>query len=1094
MASFAEVPGFSKEPRDLVPSDKISLPSPKAAQVAAPLTQGKQTDDATLLLQVEGVLEEGDGVLDDGSLYDAHTFTGQAGQTVAITLESIEFDTFLLLRDSEGNELARNDDIDADGYNYHSFIALTLPADGTYQVWANGRDAASRGRYRLTVVETTPEQAAPLLSRAALGQVEANQLVQQGLGQFNASQFQAALQSWEQALAIYQAIGDRSGERRALSSLGLVYRHTGDYRRAIEFDEQSLAIAREISDRSSERLALGNLGLAYLNLGDHHRAIDLYGQALAIAREIGDRSGEGLALSGLGLSYLNLEDYRRAIEVYGQYLELAREISNHGGEGLALSGLGIAYSNLGEYQQAIDVYEQYLELARKHQMHDEEIRSLGNLGNIYSSIQNYQQAIYFYELQIATIKSQDNGVNHQATLLEAYWQIASIHDNNTRDLRALLIASEAGLEIAEAMDNLEAQASFLLFLAETYGNLGSYDQAIAAAERAIELAGIIENPNTEAVALVVLADVCHQQGNHQEAIDTAKKAIQISLETDNPWVRARSLNVTSLAYSSLGQYRAAILAAQESIDVATSRNLPRLLPMAWLSLMNAYSEIGDYPALLRALESFSESNQTAINTNAINAENSLPILEAFELFVYNLYMVTEGQYQDVVDNIRGFDLSTLNDSPAISEYSLRDFEGGMQLLLAMGFGGLGQYHEALDQVKSASAVFESQSSSLQGTAAFLAGSLYRRLGQLDMALSSYRQASILDHRFYVQAGIARVYQDMNMPELAIGYYKKAINQIEAIRTDVSSLDAVLQQAVLQSFADFDGLRAGDIYRELASLLLSQGRISEAQQVLDLLQVEELQEFTQTRATWTGTALAFTDAEQAVIDAHGSLIALGGRILECEATNCADLNTLYDQQEALKAQYDRQVEAFNRTIRANRAADDVFQNPDTLSGDAERLLAAYAEAGETAVLIYPFVLKDKLWLVWATAGNVIGSVEVPVPQGDLAAAVQRFGELLNRPNTGSLADLQVASQRLYSWIVQPLEEELEKNGVDHLIFVNDRVTRYIPMAALFDGERFLLERYRVSTVLSPAVTETGGRLGPVDDSQVLGLGLTQAVAD
>ncbi|MGB6016427.1 MAG: CHAT domain-containing protein, partial [Nodosilinea sp.] len=272
--------------------------------------------------------------------------------------------------------------------------------------------------------------------------------------------------------------------------------------------------------------------------------------------------------------------------------------------------------------------------------------------------------------------------------------------------------------------------------------------------------------------------------------------------------------------------------------------------------------------------------------------------------------------------------------------------------------------------------------------------------------------------------------------------------------------------------------------------LQQGRIPEAQQVLDLLQLEELREFTNTRAVWTGTALAFTDPEQTVIEAHGSLIALGGRLRECEVNQCANLDSLSDQQEALKAQYDRQVAEFNRIVQANRADDDVFQDPRRLSGDAEELLAAYAEAGETAVLIYPFVLEDKLWLVWATAGNVIGSVEVPVPQGGLSATVQRFGELLNR---GALDDLQATSQQLYGWIIEPLQAELEKNGVDHLIFVNDRVTRYIPMAALFDGENFLIERYRVSTVLAPAVTETGGRLGAVDESQVLGLGLTQAVA-
>jgi CHAT domain-containing protein len=119
------------------------------------------------------------------------------------------------------------------------------------------------------------------------------------------------------------------------------------------------------------------------------------------------------------------------------------------------------------------------------------------------------------------------------------------------------------------------------------------------------------------------------------------------------------------------------------------------------------------------------------------------------------------------------------------------------------------------------------------------------------------------------------------------------------------------------------------------------------------------------------------------------------------------------------------------------------------------------------------------------------VEVNVSQGELARTVQRFGELLT---TGSdLPELQATSQQLYGWLVQPLEAELQANDIHKLIFVNDRVTRYIPMAALFDGERFLIERYTLSTVISPELTDTEDRLRGIDDSQVLGLGLSQSVS-
>jgi len=95
--------------------------------------------------------------------------------------------------------------------------------------------------------------------------------------------------------------------------------------------------------------------------------------------------------------------------------------------------------------------------------------------------------------------------------------------------------------------------------------------------------------------------------------------------------------------------------------------------------------------------------------------------------------------------------------------------------------------------------------------------------------------------------------------------------------------------------------------------------------------------------------------------------------------------------------------------------------------------------------------------------------------------------------GDYTELQATSQQLYNWLIEPLEEALQANDIEHLIFVHDRVTRYIPMAALFDGEQFLMERYTLSTVIAPEITDTSDRLTNIDESQVLAMGLSQSVA-
>jgi CHAT domain-containing protein len=89
----------------------------------------------------------------------------------------------------------------------------------------------------------------------------------------------------------------------------------------------------------------------------------------------------------------------------------------------------------------------------------------------------------------------------------------------------------------------------------------------------------------------------------------------------------------------------------------------------------------------------------------------------------------------------------------------------------------------------------------------------------------------------------------------------------------------------------------------------------------------------------------------------------------------------------------------------------------------------------------------------------------------------------------------------------LESELKANDIHNLVFALDRSTRYIPMGALFDGEKYLIENYSVSTVLSAQLTDTSsptdkprvvsrssdtkGTLNE-DENQVLALGLSEAV--
>jgi CHAT domain-containing protein len=332
---------------------------------------------------------------------------------------------------------------------------------------------------------------------------EADQLLEQGKQQYQTSQFQAALQSWQQALIIYRQIKDRKSEVDALGNLGGAYSYLGDYTKAIDYDQQSLAIAREIKDRQGEGKALGNLGLTYTFLGDYTKAIDYDQQSLAIAREIKDRQGEGEALGNLGFAYLNRGYYReikdrqnegeapgnvgfvyvylnrgyyydKAIDYYQQSLVIAREVKNRHEEGNALGGLGLAYlykgdlrsfdssdyqmsrltsvmvsllSDFGEYRKAIEYNQKHLVIARELKDQADERRALANLGFAFYRQGNFTSA------ETSLLDSIKIAESLRSSLTDA--NKVSIFDTQTKayiTLQRVLIAqnkTQEALEIAE---------------------------------------------------------------------------------------------------------------------------------------------------------------------------------------------------------------------------------------------------------------------------------------------------------------------------------------------------------------------------------------------------------------------------------------------------------------------------------------------------------------------------------------------------------------------------------------------------------------------------------------------------------------------
>ena len=145
-----------------------------------------------------------------------------------------------------------------------------------------------------------------------------------------------------------------------------------------------------------------------------------------------------------------------------------------------------------------------------------------------------------------------------------------------------------------------------------------------------------------------------------------------------------------------------------------------------------------------------------------------------------------------------------------------------------------------------------------------------------------------------------------------------------------------------------------------------------------------------------------------------------------------------------------------------------------------------QLGEHTAAIYPIVLPDRLEILLSLPDGM-KRYSVPVSATELDREVNRFRALLEKRITNQY---RRGAAKLYGWLIQPLQKDLDARNIDTLVFIPDEALRTIPISALYDGKEFLVSRYAVATI--PGLTLTDPRPLPRKNIQVLVAGLTDSV--
>jgi CHAT domain-containing protein/Tfp pilus assembly protein PilF len=368
-------------------------------------------------------------------------------------------------------------------------------------------------------------------------QIEADRLLQQAMQQHQTSQFKAALQSCQQALNIYQEIGNRQGEANSLGNLGNALNSLGQYQQAIEHYQQSLAIEQEIGNRDGKASSLNNLGTIFYSLGQYQKAIEHHQQCLAIMGEKGDHRGQAASLNNLGIAFHSLGQYQEAIKYHQQSLAIKEEGGDRHGQASSLNNLGIAFYSLGQYQKAIEYYQQTLTLAREIGSRHWEATSLGNLGVAFRTLGQYKVAIEYLQ-QTLTLAREIGDLKGEAIA----WHNLGDAFCSLKEYPLTIKLYQKSLDMARNIDNAQGEATSLGSLGVALYFLGQYQEAIEYHQQSVTIKRKIADRRGEAISLGNLGIAFYSLGQYQEAMEYYHQCLIIAQEISDRYVEGTSLN------------------------------------------------------------------------------------------------------------------------------------------------------------------------------------------------------------------------------------------------------------------------------------------------------------------------------------------------------------------------------------------------------------------------------------------------------------------------------------------------------------------------------------------------------------------------
>jgi CHAT domain-containing protein/tetratricopeptide (TPR) repeat protein len=283
-------------------------------------------------------------------------------------------------------------------------------------------------------------------------------------------------------LALKFVEGDRKGEAKVHLFAGYIAGNIGARDKAMAEISEALKLYEATNDQSGQGLALTLLGLANsYNNGKQNRAIALHNKALEIFQRIGDRNSEAIALNAVGQFYESVKDFSTALRNYEKAAQIFHDRGVLEYEAGTIYKVAQMYLLMKHYEQALSYYERCLKLSRSAGKLRTEANALTDIASVYAAQGRNQEAAQQYHAALTYFVSSKDRRGEAVALNElgTFLLQTGKKEDAAETFRRALPLSEEATDIGTVIDTL-------CNLARAERSLGHLDDALALINRSLK--------------------------------------------------------------------------------------------------------------------------------------------------------------------------------------------------------------------------------------------------------------------------------------------------------------------------------------------------------------------------------------------------------------------------------------------------------------------------------------------------------------------------------------------------------------------------------------------------------------------------------